>query len=160
MFKPIPENRDFVDPAGLGGDFDTTPMTESKATVPLARLLGGPVQTDFIKTILDRLNLAAGRAPIVLLDGDLRLWWLFPPASNQGCGLRDSYGQAEFADSDERPETNGETRLRGARLTMQRGKVRRDGQVSAAIILKQQACVATQTCAVAGHSIVNPNSVI
>lgn len=120
-----------MDHAGLGCDGDTIAMTESKVTVPLVQLLGFPVP-DFIEALPDRLNVAAGRGPMIFCDAGFRSIRLFTQTTNKGRDPR-ACEEVEFADACKRPELHREPRLQEASPTVHRGKAWCDEHGSAAI---------------------------
>jgi hydrogenase small subunit len=72
---------------------------KSKAGIPLVCVPGCPVQPDnFMETILYLLYQAAGKAPMIPLDENLRPTWLFGATLHEGCDRGGYYEQAEFAD--------------------------------------------------------------
>jgi hydrogenase small subunit len=71
---------------------------ESKDKVPLVCVPGCPVQPDnFMEVLLYLLSHAAGRAPRIPLDEQLRPTWLFQNTVHEGCGRGGYYEQAQFA---------------------------------------------------------------
>jgi hydrogenase small subunit len=71
---------------------------QSKAKVPIVCVPGCPVQPDnFMEVLLYLLNQAAGRAPMIPLDEQLRPKWLFGNTVHEGCGRAGYYEQADFA---------------------------------------------------------------
>jgi hydrogenase small subunit len=72
---------------------------KSKAGVPLVCVPGCPVQPDnFMETLLYLLYQAAGLAPMIPLDEQLRPTWLFGATVHEGCDRAGYYETAEFAD--------------------------------------------------------------
>jgi hydrogenase small subunit len=77
----------------LGWDFRTT---ETK--LPIVNIPGCPVQPDnFMETLLWVLRMAAGTAPVIPLDSNLRPTWLFGKTVHEGCDRAGYYEQADFA---------------------------------------------------------------
>ncbi len=71
---------------------------KSKANIPLVCMPGCPVQPDnFMETLLYLLRQAAGTAPMIPLDEQLRPTWLFGNTVHEGCDRAGFYEQAEFA---------------------------------------------------------------
>jgi hydrogenase small subunit len=76
----------------LGWDF------RSKAEVPIVNVPGCPVQPDnMMETLLYLLYQAAGLAPMIPLDQQLRPTWLFGKTVHEGCDRAGYYEQADFA---------------------------------------------------------------
>jgi hydrogenase small subunit len=76
----------------LGWDF------RSQAGLPVVNVPGCPVQPDnFMETLLWLLQLAAGKAPMIPLDENLRPTWLFGKTVHEGCARAGYYEQADFA---------------------------------------------------------------
>jgi hydrogenase small subunit len=76
----------------LGWDF------RSRAGLPIINVPGCPVQPDnFMETLLWVLQFAAGRAPMIPLDDNLRPTWLFGKTVHEGCDRAGYYEQADFA---------------------------------------------------------------
>jgi hydrogenase small subunit len=76
----------------LGGDF------RSKGGLPVVNVPGCPVQPDnFMETLLYLLYQAAGLAPMIPLDEQLRPTWLFGKTVHEGCDRAGYYEQADFA---------------------------------------------------------------
>jgi hydrogenase small subunit len=70
----------------------------SKAGLPIVNVPGCPVQPDnFMETILYLLYQAAGLAPMIPLDAQLRPTWLFGKTVHEGCDRAGYYEQADFA---------------------------------------------------------------
>src|SRR5215467_11273456 len=64
----------------LGWDY------RSKAGLPIVNVPGCPVQPDnFMETLLWLLRQAAGKAPMIPLDAQLRPTWLFGKTVHEGC---------------------------------------------------------------------------
>jgi len=71
----------------------------SGAGIPIVCVPGCPVQPDnFMETLLYLLFQAAGRAPMIPLDGVLRPTWLFNETVHEGCDRGGYYEQADFAE--------------------------------------------------------------
>lgn len=71
---------------------------QSQAGIPLVCVPGCPVQPDnFMEVVLYLLNQAAGRAPMIPLDQQLRPTWLFSNTVHEGCDRGGYYEQADFA---------------------------------------------------------------
>lgn len=71
---------------------------QSKAGIPIVCVPGCPVQPDnFMETLLYLLYQAAGLAPMIPLDDNLRPTWLFGNTLHEGCDRAGYYEQADFA---------------------------------------------------------------
>jgi hydrogenase small subunit len=76
----------------LGWDF------RSSADIPIVNVPGCPVQPDnFMETLTWLLQQAAGKAPMIPLDEQLRPTWLFGKTVHEGCDRAGYYEQADFA---------------------------------------------------------------
>jgi hydrogenase small subunit len=76
----------------LGWDF------RSAGGLPIVNVPGCPVQPDnFMETLLWLLRQAAGKAPMIPLDAQLRPTWLFGKTVHEGCDRAGYYEQADFA---------------------------------------------------------------
>ena len=76
----------------LGWDF------RSAGGLPIVNVPGCPVQPDnFMETLLWLLQQAAGKAPMIPLDENLRPTWLFGKTVHEGCDRAGYYEQADFA---------------------------------------------------------------
>lgn len=72
---------------------------KSKAGIPIVCVPGCPVQPDnFMETFLYLLRQAAGRAPMIPLDEELRPRWLFGQTLHEGCDRGGYYEEGEFDD--------------------------------------------------------------
>jgi hydrogenase small subunit len=72
---------------------------KSKAGIPIVNVPGCPVHPDnFMEVLLYLLNQAAGRAPMIPLDKELRPTWLFGQTVHEGCDRGGYYEQADFAE--------------------------------------------------------------
>jgi hydrogenase small subunit len=70
----------------------------SKAGLPIVNVPGCPVQPDnFMETLLYLLFQAAGLAPMIPLDRELRPQWLFGKTVHEGCDRAGYYEQGDFA---------------------------------------------------------------
>jgi hydrogenase small subunit len=70
----------------------------SKAGLPIVNVPGCPVQPDnFMETVLYLLYQAAGIAPMIPLDEQLRPTWLFGKTVHEGCDRAGYYEQGDFA---------------------------------------------------------------
>ena len=70
----------------------------SKAGLPIVNVPGCPVQPDnFMETVLYLLYQAAGLAPMIPLDQQLRPTWLFGKTVHEGCDRAAYYEQGDFA---------------------------------------------------------------
>ena len=70
----------------------------SKAGLPIINVPGCPVQPDnFMETVLYLLYQAAGLAPMIPLDDQLRPTWLFGQTVHEGCDRAGYYEQGDFA---------------------------------------------------------------
>ena len=77
----------------------------SKAGIPIINVPGCPVQPDnFMETLYWLLEQAAGRAPMIPLDEQLRPTWLFGKTVHEGCDRAGYYEQADFAPNYESPK--------------------------------------------------------
>jgi hydrogenase small subunit len=87
-------------PTGCMGLTDYLGWTwRSTANIPIVCIPGCPVQPDnFTETLLYLLYMAAGRAPIIPLDEQLRPTWLFGSTVHEGCDRGGYYEQAQFAE--------------------------------------------------------------
>ncbi len=86
-------------PTGAMGLADYLGWTwKSKAGLPIVNVPGCPVQPDnFMETVLYLLYQAAGLAPMIPLDDQLRPTWLFGKTVHDGCDRAGYYEQADFA---------------------------------------------------------------
>jgi hydrogenase small subunit len=76
----------------LGKDY------RSKAGLPIVNVPGCPVHPDnFMETLLWVLRFAAGKAPMIPLDENLRPTWLFGKTVHEGCDRAGYYEQGDFA---------------------------------------------------------------
>lgn len=76
----------------LGWDFRAT------SGLPIVNVPGCPIQPDnFMETLLWLLQEAAGKAPMIPLDENLRPTWLFGKTVHEGCSRAGYYEQADFA---------------------------------------------------------------
>src|SRR5664279_6262968 len=72
---------------------------KSQVGIPIVCVPGCPVQPDnMMETLLYLFYLAAGRAPMIPLDQQLRPTWLFGQTVHEGCDRGGYYEQADFAD--------------------------------------------------------------
>jgi hydrogenase small subunit len=70
----------------------------SRAGIPIVNVPGCPVQPDnFMETVLYLLYQAAGLAPMIPLDDQLRPTWLFGSTVHEGCDRAGYYEQGDFA---------------------------------------------------------------
>lgn len=70
----------------------------SKAGIPIINVPGCPVQPDnMTETLLYLLYQAAGLAPLIPLDDQLRPTWLFGKTVHEGCDRAGYYEQGDFA---------------------------------------------------------------
>jgi hydrogenase small subunit len=70
----------------------------SKAEIPIVNVPGCPVQPDnFMETLTYLLYQAAGLAPMIPLDDQLRPTWLFGKTVHEGCDRAGYYEQDDFA---------------------------------------------------------------
>jgi hydrogenase small subunit len=70
----------------------------SKAGIPIVNVPGCPVQPDnMTETLLYLLYQAAGLAPMIPLDDQLRPTWLFGKTVHEGCDRAGYYEQGDFA---------------------------------------------------------------
>ena len=72
----------------------------SQADIPIVCIPGCPSQPDnMTETLLHLLYMAAGRAPMIALDDELRPEWLFRHTVHEGCDRGGYYEQGQFAES-------------------------------------------------------------
>jgi hydrogenase small subunit len=72
---------------------------KSRSDIPIVCVPGCPVQPDnFTETLLYLLYVAAGHAPAIPLDEQLRPTWLFGSTLHEGCDRGGYYEQAQFAE--------------------------------------------------------------
>ena len=70
---------------------------KSKAGIPIVCVPGCPVQPDnFMEVLYYLLRQAAGKAPMIPLDDNLRPTWLFGQTVHEGCDRAGYYEQADF----------------------------------------------------------------
>jgi hydrogenase small subunit len=70
----------------------------SKAGLPVVNIPGCPVQPDnMTETLLYLVYMAAGLAPLIPLDDQLRPTWLFAKTVHEGCDRAGYYEQGDFA---------------------------------------------------------------
>jgi hydrogenase small subunit len=70
----------------------------SAAGIPIVNVPGCPVQPDnFMETVTYLLYQAAGLAPMIPLDKELRPTWLFGQTVHEGCDRAGYYEQGDFA---------------------------------------------------------------
>jgi hydrogenase small subunit len=83
----------------LGWDFRTP------AGIPIVNVPGCPIQPDnFMETLLWLLYQAAGSAPMIPLDSELRPTWLFGKTVHEGCDRAGYYEQGDFAEDYNSPK--------------------------------------------------------
>ena len=71
----------------------------SQANIPVVCIPGCPAQPDnMTETLLYLLYMAAGLAPAIPLDAELRPDWLFSQTVHEGCDRAGYYEQGQFAD--------------------------------------------------------------
>jgi hydrogenase small subunit len=79
-------------PDHLGWDY------RSKAGIPIVCVPGCPIHPDNLsETLLYLLHQAAGHAPMIPLDAELRPQWLFGATVHEGCDRAGYYEQGDFA---------------------------------------------------------------
>jgi len=72
---------------------------KSKAGIPIVNMPGCPVQPDnFMETLLYLLRQAAGTAPMIPLDEQLRPTWLFSDTLHEGCDRGGYYEEGHFTE--------------------------------------------------------------
>ncbi len=77
----------------------------SRAGIPIVNVPGCPVQPDnFMQVLVYLLRQAAGRAPPIALDEQLRPTWLFGATVHEGCDRAGYYEQADFTDTHGTPQ--------------------------------------------------------
>ena len=107
----------------LGWDF------RSAAGLPIVNVPGCPVQPEnFMETLTWLLYQAAGLAPVIPLDDQLRPQWLFGKTVHEGCDRAGYYEQGDFAARLQLAQVPGEDRLLGAGRQLQRPQARLDGR--------------------------------
>ena len=79
-----------------------------------------------MEVLLYLLNQAAGRAPMIPLDEELRPTWLFGDTVHEGCDRAGYYEQADFAAEYGSQEVHRQTWLLGPGRAMQRRQARLD----------------------------------
>ena len=83
----------------LGWDF------RSAAGLPIVNVPGCPVQPDnFMETVTWLLYQAAGLAPVIPLDDQLRPQWIFGKTVHEGCDRAGYYEQGDFANDYNSPK--------------------------------------------------------
>ena len=83
----------------LGWDF------RSAAGLPIVNVPGCPVQPEnFMETLVWLLYQAAGLAPVIPLDDQLRPQWLFGKTVHEGCDRAGYYEQGDFAEDYNSPK--------------------------------------------------------
>jgi hydrogenase small subunit len=90
----------YGNPTGAMGlpDYLDWKWKSSKAGIRIVCVPGCPVQPDnFMETLLYLLYQAAGLAPMIPLDENLRPTWLFSNTVHEGCDRAGYYEQADFA---------------------------------------------------------------
>ncbi len=101
----------------------------SKAEIPLVCVPGCPVQPDnFMETLLYLLYQAAGIAPMIPLDEQLRPTWLFGSTVHEGCDRAGYYEQADFAGEYGSPKCIVKLGCWGPVVQCNVGKTRLDGR--------------------------------
>ena len=101
----------------------------SKAGMPIVYVPGCPVQPDnFMETLLYLLYQAAGLAPMIPLDEQLRPTWLFGQTVHEGCDRGGYYEQADFAGDYGSPKCIVKLGCWGPVVQLQRGQARLDGR--------------------------------
>ena len=77
----------------------------SSGGIRIVNVPGCPVQPDnFMETLLYLLYQAAGRAPMIPLDDQLRPTWLFAQTVHEGCDRAGYYEQGDFATTYGKPQ--------------------------------------------------------
>src|SRR6202042_1735752 len=72
---------------------------KSKTGIPIVNVPGCPVQPDnFMETLLYLFRQAAGSAPMIPLDENMRPKWLFGETVHEGCDRGGYYEQGDFAE--------------------------------------------------------------
>ena len=107
----------------LGWDF------RSAGGLPIVNVPGCPVQPEnFMETLVWLLYQAAGLAPVIPLDDQLRPQWIFGKTVHEGCDRAGYYEQGDFAARLQLAQVPGEGRLLGAGGQLQRPQARLDGR--------------------------------
>ena len=107
----------------LGWDF------RSAGGLPIVNVPGCPVQPEnFMETLVWLLYQAAGLAPVIPLDDQLRPQWIFGKTVHEGCDRAGYYEQGDFAAGLQLAQVPGEDRLLGAGGQLQRPQARLDGR--------------------------------
>ena len=105
----------------LGWDF------RSAGGLPIVNVPGCPVQPEnFMETLVWLLYEAAGLAPVIPLDDQLRPTWIFGKTVHEGCDRAGYYEQGDFAARLQLAQVPGEGRLLGAGGQLQRPQARLD----------------------------------
>ncbi len=78
---------------------------KSKAGIPIVCVPGCPILPDnFMGTLLYLLRQAAGQAPMIPLDNELRPTWLFSQTVHESCNRGGYYEEADFAEDFNSPK--------------------------------------------------------
>jgi hydrogenase small subunit len=87
-------------PTGAMGLADYLGWTwKTKTGIPIVNVPGCPVQPDnFMETLLYLFRQAAGGAPMIPLDENMRPKWLFGDTVHEGCDRGGYYEQGEFTE--------------------------------------------------------------
>ena len=101
----------------------------SKAGLPIVNVPGCPVQPDnFMETLTYLLYQAAGLAPMIPLDEQLRPTWLFGKTVHEGCDRAGYYEQDDFAHGIWLAQVPGQSRLLGSGRQLQCHQARLDAR--------------------------------
>ena len=107
----------------LGWDF------RSAGGLPIVNVPGCPVQPEnFMETLTWLLYQAAGLAPVIPLDDQLRPTWIFGKTVHEGCDRAGYYEQGDFAHDYNSPKCQVKIGLLGAGGQLQRAQARVDGR--------------------------------
>ena len=106
----------------LGWDF------RSAGGLPIVNVPGCPVQPEnFMETLVWLLYQAAGLAPVIPLDDQLRPQWIFGKTVHEGCGPRRLLRAGRLRARLQLAEVPGQDRLLGAGRQLQRSEAWLDG---------------------------------
>ncbi len=101
----------------LGWDF------RSAGGLPIVNVPGCPVQPEnFMETLTWLLYQAAGLAPVIPLDEQLRPQWIFGKTVHEGCDRAGYYEQGDFATRLQLAQVPGQDRLLGPGRQLQRAR--------------------------------------
>ena len=108
-------------PAAWGSPTTSAGSSARRRGVPIVNVPGCPVQPDnFMETLIWLLYQAAGLAPMIPLDEQLRPTWLFGKTVHEGCDRAGYYEQARLRRGLQLAQVPGEDRLLGPGRELQR----------------------------------------